>query len=567
MKPRKQGRRGGTRRWSAAPVLALLAGAATWHAGVDAQEATFYSGPVAPLTAAVWTEQVEEVRRLLADGVDPNRVEGKPSITPWQVAVMTGHLPSLDLFASHVSGRPSSHYTTTLFKAALQRGDARLVSAFIRGGTLLDFTGTEYSPLALAAASGYDDVMQVLLGAGVSINAQNGFGDTALMAAVRSGRLEAVELLLDRGADVRLVDRDGRDALAWAERMGRPSIVKALRVRGAVPTSGAEFGARRPAASVRTSAARSLVLLEEGGATWIERKGCASCHHQGLLVPVAAVARRQGFVVSEDLARAQEVRLRSMLASMEAGMRAAAAEGEHGLVRFSLGFFGQATSGYARLLNALASATGKPRPADESAALTLARTQLPNGRWRVGAPRVPIQESDIQTTALVIRVLLTFAPAHPETSSRVERARAWLLSSAAGSAHDRAYRLLGLRWAGADQADVKDAMKALVKEQGEDGGWSQLPGLNADAYATGLALVALREGADMPSAHRAYQRGVAFLLRTQEHDGSWFVHKRAASLNPYFESGFPHGLHQFSSFAGTAWATMALMYAAEPPTP
>jgi hypothetical protein len=88
--------------------------------------------------------------------------------------------------------------------------------------------------------------------------------------------------------------------------------------------------------------------------------------------------------------------------------------------------------------------------------------RLPNGRWRVGAPRVPIQEREIQTTALVIRVLLTFAPTHPETSSRVERARAWLLSSAAGSAHDRAYRLLGLRWAGADPADVKDAMKALA---------------------------------------------------------------------------------------------------------
>jgi hypothetical protein len=42
------------------------------------------------------------------------------------------------------------------------------------------------------------------------------------------------------------------------------------------------------------------------------------------------------------------------------------------------------------------------------------------------------------------------------------------------------------------------------------------------------------------------------------------VHKRAASFNQYFESGFPYGKHQFSSFAGTAWATMALMYASEP---
>ena len=74
----------------------------------------------------------------------------------------------------------------------------------------------------------------------------------------------------------------------------------------------------------------------------------------------------------------------------------------------------------------------------------------------------------MQTCALVIRVLLTFAPTYPETSWRVERARAWLLSGVATTTHDRAYRLLGLRSAGADHADVQEAMKALVKEQGED---------------------------------------------------------------------------------------------------
>jgi hypothetical protein len=432
--------------------------------------------------------------------------------------------------------------TTTLFKVAIQRGDARLVSTIIRGGVALQFTDAEYSPLALAAASGYDDVMQVLLGAGVNINAQNRFGDTALMAAVRSGRLEAVQLLLERGADARLVDAEGRDAMAWAERMGRRPIVDALGRRGATRL-GPGPSAQRPVVPLRTAVARALVLVEEGGSTWLVRSACVSCQEQGLLLPMAAVARRQGFLIREERAIAQEVRLRSMLESMEP------------------------LSGYTWLLNALASATGKPRALDGRLALTLARTQLPDGRWRAGAPRMPIQESDIQTTALGIRVLLTFAPAHPETSSRVERASAWLLTSVPASPRDQAYRLLGLRWADADRADVKEAMKALVKEQGEDGGWAQLPGLNADAYATGLALVALREGANVPPDHRAYQRGVAYLLRTQELDGSWFVHTRAASLNPYVDSGFPHGFHQFSSFAGTAWAAMALMYAAAPPTP
>ena len=105
-----------------------------------------------------------------------------------------------------------------------------------------------------------------------------------------------------------------------------------------------------------------------------------------------------------------------------------------------------------------------------------------------------------------------FTPSRPDTAARVERARDWLLASEAVTTIDRAYRLFG------------------------------------------------------PS-HHAYQRGVAYLMKTQEEDGSWFVQTRAASFNPYFESGFPHGMFQCSSFAGTAWATMALMYAAGPGTP
>jgi hypothetical protein len=550
----------------AAALGLALAVAGTWHPGVDAQEATFYSGPVAALTAAVWQDRIDDVRQLLTDGANPNWPEGKPAITPWQVAVLTGHQPSLNLFASHDVTRPASHYTPTLFKAALQRGDARLVSTFIRGGASLTFSDVEYSPLALAAASGYDDVILVLLGAGVDVNTQNSFGDTALMAAVRSGRLEAVQLLLDRGADVRLADRDGRTAMSWAERMGRRSTIQALRIRGAVGSTSAQSLHPRTMVPPRTAAARALVILQQGGASWLERAACASCHHQGLLIPVAQVARRQGFQIDDTRAHAQEVRLRSMLASMEPGVRAGL-EGNEAAIRFSLGFFGQATSGAAWLQAALASPAVKVQTMDEIVAVTLGRTQLPNGRWRVGAPRIPIQDSDIQTTALAIRVLLTFAPAHPDTAWRVERARAWLLSSETVTALDSAYRLFGLKWAGADRTDIREAMKTLLKEQGEDGGWAQLPGLNSDAYATGVALVALREGGEMPPGHSAYQRGIAYLIRTQEDDGSWFVHKRAASFNPYFESGFPHGMHQFSSFAGTAWAAMALMYGSVPGTP
>ena len=71
----------------------------------------------------------------------------------------------------------------------------------------------------------------------------------------------------------------------------------------------------------------------------------------------------------------------------------------------------------------------------------------------------------------------------------------------------------------------------------------------------------------MPGNDPLYQRGVKYLLETQESYGSWFVHKRAVAINGYFESGFPHGKFQFISYTGTCWATMALMYATAVPNP
>ena len=59
----------------------------------------------------------------------------------------------------------------------------------------------------------------------------------------------------------------------------------------------------------------------------------------------------------------------------------------------------------------------------------------------------------------------------------------------------------------------------------------------------------------------AYQRGVQFLLKTQQDDGSWYVKTRALAFQPWFDAGFPHGYDQWISAAGTNWAAMALTLA------
>ena len=126
------------------------------------------------------------------------------------------------------------------------------------------------------------------------------------------------------------------------------------------------------------------------------------------------------------------------------------------------------------------------------------------------------------------------------------------------------FKLFGLGWAKVSRVAIDQSARELLAEQRADGGWSQLPTLPGDAYATGQVLVALHQAAGLPISDPAYQRGAQFLLKTQLEDGSWLVKTRSLPLQPYFESGFPHGPDQWISSTGTSWATMALALAVEP---
>jgi squalene cyclase len=138
-------------------------------------------------------------------------------------------------------------------------------------------------------------------------------------------------------------------------------------------------------------------------------------------------------------------------------------------------------------------------------------------------------------------------------------AKKWLIETPAKSSDDLAFRLLGLKWSGATLEERKVAIQELLEAQLQDGGWAQLPGMRSDAYATGQALYALAVAGGIDVKSDAYRKGSGYLLRTQDPDGSWFVNKRALPVNNYFDAEFPHGESQYSSFNGTAWATMALL--------
>ncbi len=111
-----------------------------------------------------------------------------------------------------------------------------------------------------------------------------------------------------------------------------------------------------------------------------------------------------------------------------------------------------------------------------------------------------------------------------------------------------------------DDKSLQSAIEDLLKRQREDGGWSQTDELESDAYATGTVLVALHEAGGLPVTDERYQKGLAYLLKTQEPDGSWKVETRSRPIQTYFESGFPHKKGQFVSIAASSWAITAMLY-------
>jgi hypothetical protein len=210
----------------------------------------------------------------------------------------------------------------------------------------------------------------------------------------------------------------------------------------------------------------------------------------------------------------------------------------------------------------------KPDLNTDAVAMYIKMHQMTDGHWELGrgTTRPPLGSGYIGQTALAMRALQLYAPKAGKSAydKAIRLASNWLANAETTNNDDRAWRLLGLAWAGAANGAKQKAMRELLAFQRADGGWSDISSLRSTPYATGRALVALQTGG-LPTSDPAYRRGIRFLLDSQQEDGSWYVQSRALGFQPYFDAGFPYGHDQWISAAGTSWATMALTLAAPAP--
>lgn len=166
------------------------------------------------------------VEKLLNIGADINvqEVEGE---TPLMYAAANGRVEVVKYLIKRGADihRKSNNNQTALGRATafgrvevvrvLLENNANVEESMNQGGRPLMYTDN------IA-------IVKMLINKGANINAQDGAGVTALMAASANGRDDIVKELIYNGADINLKDKQGRTPLMWATERGHKSIIYIL---------------------------------------------------------------------------------------------------------------------------------------------------------------------------------------------------------------------------------------------------------------------------------------------------------------------------------------------------
>jgi hypothetical protein len=301
---------------------------------------------------------------------------------------------------------------------------------------------------------------------------------------------------------------------------------------------------------IRDAISRAMPPVERSAAAFVAKRACVSCHHNFLPILLADVARTHGIRFDDTVLEAVKAKTFRSLTS-----KTAFDDAVNGVT------LNDPTPNDSFLLMAAHAAGRQPDKVTAVYARRLIQWQR-DGHWITSDFRPPHSSSYFTATASAVRAIQEYAPRRASLEQRecIARARQWLLRTKPASTEDAAFRLMGLVWAGAAKSEIDSAGRDLLAMRDDSGAWPQVRGYPADAYSTGESLFALHEaGMELPD------KAMHFLLSTQASDGTWRVHTRMLSpadvSPPYFTTGFPYAKDEYLSYAGTVWATMALLSA------
>jgi hypothetical protein len=289
-----------------------------------------------------------------------------------------------------------------------------------------------------------------------------------------------------------------------------------------------------------TSEARAIDYLAREVPRWKTENKCYSCHNNGDAARALYMARRLGRQVPEK-SLVDTSRWLTQTAEWDKkpdGER----DKDAGLARLQYA---------AALVEAMNTGSIKDEKALARAAALVAERQHKDGSWPVSNANTiggPTTYGTALATCLARRVLLKAdKEKYRESLVRAER---WVRGRDVKSILDAAAVLLCLEHDTDERAREQRArcLALIRKAESKDGGWGPYATSAPEVFDTALVLLALSGQANNDERRGMMKRGRAYLIASQEKDGSWQETTRPTGAISYAQR-----------LSTTGWATMALL--------
>jgi hypothetical protein len=287
----------------------------------------------------------------------------------------------------------------------------------------------------------------------------------------------------------------------------------------------------------QTAEARAVAFLIKEVPRWRPENKCYSCHNNGDAARALFVAMRENYSVPQSALKDTT----QWLCHPEKWDHDKGEPGfsDKGLSRIQFA---------AALVEAADAGAVKDRQPLKRAAKLVRENQKRDGSWQIGAKGTigsPVTYGSCLATYQARAVLKSADAARYR--SAIAKADQWLRAVPAKTTLDAAAILLALERANdKDACAQRDRCLGLIRKgQASNGGWGPYSNSPPEPFDTAIVLLAL---ANHRAGRNVSQRGRAFLISTQQPDGSWPETTRPAGAVSYAQR-----------VSTTAWATLALI--------